>query len=313
MENDDSVGENRNIDPRLFWSDGASALGIGERNTISNGPDDGTLNKDVTVFWSPMRHGSSTELANNLANPVGAKACNICGHGNVGFFESGAGQQLPYSPGLYVLTWNSDAWGPQFQRLNGLYVQMTIWACETGQGQDGANLLFSLAQHTGCAVRATNGLVWTNGSAIWLESGAVWVTATPSQAPTPVGPPPHLAALEVEGIFSLKTQEGYMNISPGDVSEIRIDRISLLGKQSVNEILTGDTARALAWRLFGSKPFQLPGAPSAMITARATVKFIVPGNEAPEIRTFVIYNDRLVVDVDSGDAYFARPGAAFPL
>lgn len=302
-------------DPRIFDVARVSPFGIGERNTISSGPDDGTLNKDAAVFWNPLRHATSTVLASNLLGNTNERACNIGAHGNVGFFETGAGQQLPYGPGLYVFIWNQSDWLPQFQSLKSRnYIQMTIWACDTGQGQDGADLLFIIAKAVNCAVRASNGIVLTNGQSIWLEAGAVWVTATPTQAPTPVGPPPHsVVALENTDSFSIRASGKLMAVSPSDVSEIRIERYGLMRASAGTEVLTGAAAQALAWRLFASKPFKLPGTPSAIVTAKAevTVKSVL-GKDA-ETLSIIIYNDRLVYDLKSEEAYFARPGSSLAL
>jgi hypothetical protein len=301
-------------DPTIFALSGVSPNGIGERNTISSGPDDGTLNKDAAVFWNPLRHGTSTVLANNLVgNTATEKACNVCAHGNVGFFETGAGQKLPYGPGLYVFTWNQSDWQPQFQRLGARnYLQMTIWACETGQGQDGADLLYAIAQTAGCAVRATNGLVWTNGQSIWLEAGAVWVTATPTQRPSPVGPPHHLTmALEKDNTLLIRVAGKLMRISPKNVSQIRIERFGIMKRRRAAFLLSGAAAQELAWRLFASKPFKMPGTPSAFITARAEVTLRPSRGKAAQKRSLVIYNDRLVYDTTSQEAYYARPGTSF--
>jgi hypothetical protein len=263
--------------------------------------------------WPFASRSSTRHLWVSVGN-AGERVCNIGGHGNVGFFETGAGQKLPYADGIYVFGWNQFAWGPQFQRLAPRnYAMMTIWACDTGQGQDGADLLFAIAKCVGCPVRASSGEVITNGQNIWLEPNAVWVTATPTMRPTPVGPPHHvMLERDSDTIFTMEGSGRAMKISLENISEIRIERYGLGGTKRVDR-LSGVAARALAWRLFGTKPFKLPGSPLAFVTAQADLTISMGKGKGTRKRTFIIYNDRLVYDTMSHDAYFARPGQSFGL
>jgi len=79
--------------------------GINERNTVSNGPDDGTLNLNARFFWNCKRHGTTSQAVDNFliatALDLGKSdsdfisslgGFNLCGHGNEGLVETGAGQ-----------------------------------------------------------------------------------------------------------------------------------------------------------------------------------------------------------------------------
>src|SRR5213075_3390083 len=103
---------------------------IGGRNTCSNGPDDGTLNKLATTLWNCKRHGTTAQAVSNLLIPVKLKLSPpteklfnstgiaiIAGHGNAGQVETGCGQTGAYDPNKWLLTWTESYWGPQLDRL----------------------------------------------------------------------------------------------------------------------------------------------------------------------------------------------------
>jgi hypothetical protein len=294
----------------LFVPSGVGILGIGERNTVSNGPDDGTLNKDATSFWNCLRHGNSTQMADNLAGNTTERLCNVGGHGNTGFFETGAGQTGPWDTNQFVYLFNAGTWGPQLQRIAGRYAMMTIWACHTGEGQDGADLVFQMSQFATFPVRATNGYVYTDGTRVWLEANAVWVTATPTAKPSPVNAPtPHPLIMRADQRSFIIDSEGKsISIPLEKVSRVEIERYSIT-RDKQNLLLSGEVAQMFVWRLLYTEPFELPGQPMAFITAKVTLTF--DAGEGQETRTIIVYNDRLAYDAMSKKAYYTRPGQLF--
>jgi hypothetical protein len=209
----------------------------------------------------------------------------------------------------FVIGWNQFAWNLHFQQIASRnYVMITLWSCDTGQGQDGADLLFNIAKVTNCAVRASSGQIITDGQSIWLEAKAVWVTATPTVHPSPAPKPFHeVAQMDIRDQILITCEGIFMEIPLGKVLEIKFER-TLLGGEKRSHTLAGVAAQDLAWRLFSTKPFLLPGSPTAMITAHARVTFATEEETRTETHEIIVYNDRLVYDTTSGYAYFAREG-----
>lgn len=92
--------------------------GIGDYNSISNGPDNGANGNLRRIFWKSMGHSTTTEAKNNfLSRPLtkdadpnvnNAENLNIGGHGNNGFLETGCGQTGPQDYKTnYLSAWNS--------------------------------------------------------------------------------------------------------------------------------------------------------------------------------------------------------------
>ena len=173
--------------------------GIGAKNTISSGPDDGTNNLLASHFWQPKRHATTQEATTNglsivsLAGASSTGELNVGGHGNEGILETGMGQTGPFDNGRIILNWNEYAWGPELDRIKASSVtQVSIWSCHTGAGQEGADLLFAMAKRCGRAVRAGTGFLYSNAKETWWENGSVWQVATPANKPNPIpAPSPH--------------------------------------------------------------------------------------------------------------------------
>jgi len=289
----------------LFPRQDIHILGIGQRNTISNGPDDGTLNKSAACFWNPLRHGTTTKAVDNLLGHTNERIANIDGHGNRGLLETGAGQNGDWTDDNIVAGWNQWGWEVQFARLKDRgYSLMALWGCHTGEGQEGADLLFSIAQIAGFPVQATNGFVYTNGQSVWIEPNAVWVTATPTVRPTPVqAPTPHnILVSELDCAYIVI--DGHLLCLPfASIAEVRITVRKVMDEVREHR-LAGTDAGALGWRIFGTRPLKLPGRPSAMVTAEVSVLF--KRGEQPIRVELTIYNDKLAFDQISGYACYLR-------
>lgn len=291
-----------------FHIEGLTSFGIGEHNTCSNGPDDGTLNRDARLFWNCLRHGSTAQAAANLLSGTPGGNFNLIGHGNTGQVETGMGQTGPFDAGKIILSWTQSDWeAPLRTLIHANFALLSIWSCHTGEGQDGADLLYSMAQVLGRAVRASNGYMYVDDTHIWFENNSVWVVATPTSRPTPVpAPTPHpLELTRAMDTIWLRSGGRDIEISLNEISDIEVEVISL-GGRSRHVRLSNKEAQGLARILFGSKPFTPPGTPLAFITARLTVSF---GHERErERKTFILYNDRMLKDDSSDVSYYTLPG-----
>jgi len=283
-------------------------FGIGEHNTCSNGPDDGTLNKDAARFWNCRRHASTAEAVTNLLLPPAGGNFNIIGHGNTGLFETGMGQTGPFNANELIVLWTQYVWGPQLQRLvPANFALLSLWSCHTGEGADGADLLFAMAQVVGRAVRASNGFLYVNDQNIWFENGSVWVVATPNSRPTPVpAPSPHnLEGIRMTDKIFLRLHAGDGEVSNECVIEGEIVK-NTIGRPTQPQKIPKAEAQRLAVMMLASRPFTPPGTPMALITATISLTFDIDNKE--QKRKFVVYNDRLVFDSTSG-AYYHCPTA----
>lgn len=288
----------------------ATVLGTGATNTISSGPDDGSINKLAGLFWKPLRHKTIQEVRQNLSLPrrdvfpqpqpgqTETRDQNIAGHGNTGYMEVGAGQGGGGSE--YVGRRNQDHWGWPLalggQDWDGL---LTFWSCSTGGGRGGAQLLFQVAKATSRTVRARTGLllVVTQGNRRWVEyeQNSTWQQADPGMAepPPPIDPP----SLAPEKLMPSALASF---ISPDDVSTIELDRWDEDGWSSTS--VAGAASGALIAALFHSLPFPREGYVPGIETVRA--KFIMIDGGVHEV---VVLADRLTDFPEAGLRFMASP------
>lgn len=290
--------------------------GIGDHNSISSGPDDGANSNLRRIFWSSMGHSTTDEAVNNFlsrlgglsAVATGAGNLNLGGHGNEGLVETGCGQHgnMDYKTN-YLTTWNKPWWNAAVTKLNGKsFPILYIYSCHTGAGEAGADFLFELAKTIGKPAAARTGFTYSNVKELWFEANSVWQVATPDARPTPIpAPTPHFTAeLEMNSI-SLTEKGRTIVWDVSNIVRINIKRGAMYpaGQQHVS--IAKELFGPLIAALFGSEPYELPGKPSAVITA--IVEIVASIDKKEEVRTFSVYNDRLAVDTASQFAYFVRP------
>ena len=67
---------------------------------------------------------------------------------------------------------------------------MSIWACHTGAGEAGSDLLFAMAKRLGKPVRAGTGYLYVNSArGLWWENGTQMQIATPTNRPVAIMAP----------------------------------------------------------------------------------------------------------------------------
>lgn len=284
--------------------------GIGAKNTISNGPDDGTLNKLANCFWNPMRHGSTGQAVSNgisLLEEAAAKntgELNLGGHGNAGLVETGMGQSGPFDLEK-LMCWNEWVWGPVLEKiLPAPVTQITIFACHTGEGDDGSNLIFSMAKHCQRAVRAGTGFLYTNGQSLWWETGTVIQVATPTYRPPAVQAPTH---------HDFATAKMEFNVNGRSITADAIQGISYQPKGmralGGRHNISGTLAAQIAQRLFASQALNMTDIGVAgFVTGVITVDLGAAGTAE-----FNVYNDRLAVQTGTNIGHYLllAPGQVF--
>ncbi|MGJ7531451.1 hypothetical protein [Variovorax sp. GB1P17] len=279
--------------------------GIGAKNTISSGPDDGANNLLASHFWQPMRHATTQQgVGNGLtlmleAGTASTGELNICGHGNEGLLETGMGQTGPFDNNRIILTWNEYIWGPELDRIKpSPTTQISIWSCHTGAGQDGADLLFAMAKRCGRAVRAGTGFLYSNSAKTWWENGSVWQVATPVNKPNPIAAPsPHSIVTQ-----ALKFDVGGQEFEATDIDSIEVTLINLGRGLMPPKSLRGQSAQSAVVSMFLPPALEMTAHISGIKTAKIKLDF-----GKSRVAEYDVYNDRLAVDSSSQTAYYLAP------
>ena len=293
---------------KLDVSQFAVEAGVGEKNTVSSGPDNGGNNNIAARFWQCARHGSTKQafdfavslvsFGTQRLEPVVSSAggMNIAGHGNEGMLTTGQGQNGPFDTNQFIYLYNEDIWGPQLDRVKPTPITMiSVWSCHTGAGPDGAELLYRMAVRCGRAVRAGTGFLYSTPDKMWWENGSVWQVATPSNKPPPIAAPsPHF--IGASSMFEINGQDRTFS----DIGSIEIERCVFDQTVGARKALSGEPATAAAGMLFTSPDLDMKGiSNSGLITAIVKLTF-----KSGEAIVFDVYNDRLAVERTGETAYY---------
>ncbi|UJW81185.1 hypothetical protein [Hydrogenophaga sp. SL48] len=278
--------------------------GIGAKNTISSGPDDGANNGLAACFWQPLRHGSTSQAVSNslsalieVAGAASTGELNIGGHGNEGILETGMGQSGPFDVNTIIQSWNEYAWGPELDKINPSRITLvSIWSCHTGAGQDGADLLYAMARRCGRAVRAGTGFLYNNGQKLWWENGTVWQVATPTHKPDPISAPtPHLLMMGTP----LEFEVGGKDYTVADIEEIAITLTLQKNAVATTTVIDGIAAKSAASSLFLPPALEMDAMVSGFITGKIHLLFTDKA-----LLDFDVYNDRLAISPETKTAYY---------
>ena len=293
--------------------------GIGDHNTVSNGPDNGANNNMARAFWRCMRHSTTEQAVNNWLSRIktainpdneielfGSGNLNIGGHGNEGFLETGMGQYgNPDWQTNYLTIWNEFAWHPIIVRLKGKnFPIIYIYSCHSGAGERGADFLFQLARTIDRPVAGRTGFTYTNNKPqIWFEKGSVWQVATPDRRPTPINAPtPHFNKLDML-LFS--DGKNMRKVELSQIVDVKISRFFIQPNVSSRQFnIDNELSKSLLKDFFASDPFTIDGQFSALKTGNLSVVVKTNGDEVTFL--FDLYNDRIIGD-QFGNYYYVNP------
>lgn len=266
-------------------------MGIGEHNTVSNGPDNGAMNCNAAHFWNCMRHGTTVDMVNNLLSRLSTQTgnINVGAHGNSGLFETGIGQGSTYDGKKLITVWNSWEWESELSKLKDKgFAVLTIYSCDTGADDAGADLLFQMATILNRAVRARTGLTTCGRNGIGF-AGGTWQTAYPGVRPTPIPK----AGFSMNSNYSLHSP---IKIT-GVLEEILISSIVSIeikkNTKSAPAIIHGIEAQNLSYFLFSSSEIDFGGELMAIPTAMLQVSY--KSKNTLKSVGFTIYNDRVLM------------------
>jgi hypothetical protein len=154
-----------------------------------------TIDSSLNPYLNNARAGNPTAGASNstqtavsnlltCAQSGAARQASLIGQGAEGVID------INQKTGEVLSLQNQAAWAPIFRQLSGTISQLTLYGARVGAGEDGAQLLYSLAKAVNATVYAPTGLIFCRfDGTFYLEEGAVWQAATPMSPPQPIPPP----------------------------------------------------------------------------------------------------------------------------
>lgn len=146
------------------------------RSSVNGYPNDPAMVCGKKAL-SALSHLTTSEMVNNLDGPY-VMIMNVNAHGNIGLFTTGCGGGSNVcSNDNMVHIYNEGTWGPELDKLKNKAGIMRVYSCNTGEGQDGADLAYNMATRTSSDSR---GIYWNHGE---------WQVANPSGKPTPISCP----------------------------------------------------------------------------------------------------------------------------
>jgi hypothetical protein len=274
--------------PEIVNSGELQSRGIGEHNSISNGPDNGANNCNAVHFWNSMRHNTIEEAVTNFLNRLETQSgnLNISGHGNSGILECGSGQSGGYNELTDIFSWNPYAWSPFFEKLEDKgFGILSIYSCHTGADEDGANLLFLMATIMNRPVRARTGFTACGSQSGISFPDGTWQVAYPGQKPTPI---PKARLHMEEEPFSLLTvtiPEEDLAISVNAV--ICMKSFTKDGREI--SMFDGIGAQYMVRSLFSAPAINIGGDPLSLVTGRIDLTFRTEQGE--RVLSYDVHND----------------------
>lgn len=265
--------------------------------TISTGPDNGFLACAGGRLGNPPANNTNSQVPGNLLRCIGTAAQRsvmIIGHGNVGFVKTGHGDNGGTSD-QYMGNFNIPQWVNYMAQLKGKCSEMTILACDTGAGNEGADFLLALANAVQCPVHASTYLVWCGPGGIYLDSKSQWQTATPGHRPNPI-PKPALTLRDMKN-FAFNTNNVSRTFTEVDITGMALTRINIRGERNSIQ-LSSDEAKGLARLIAFDEPIVVDARPAAVVTGELTLE--VGGEE----HQFVIYNGSLLESAASRGTFY---------
>jgi hypothetical protein len=238
---------------------------------------------------APHHTGNDQAVRNVRACSLGETV--IVGHGKPGILLTN-GEQGPGPSGEFIDV-RTD-----LSALRGAGV-LRLVGCKTGAGDEGAALLNAIVQQTSARVLAPTGDVRfgvpaPNEEGLFLEPGARWNEATPSDPAESVPAPPAFVPAPTDSIRLVFPGDAV----PRTLSVSVITRIDVTWDSGdappIRFSWDGDTVRPALAPFDLGKPDTF-GPAAAILTGEITLH-IKQGESPIERRSFLIYNDNLLMD-----------------
>jgi hypothetical protein len=290
-----------------------SQTSFGSPVTLEAGPDyTGFLQCADTVLHPNFKHQDNQgALTNPLKKPALTHTAVIVGHGHPGLVCTSNGIDC-YLPDQSMNTGNYKDWATWAGAWPNKFHSLTILACDTGSGRDGAQFLQQMADAVKMPVRGPTDFIWCkNPDGIVLDQNAQWQEATPgtpgTPAPKPISPKfrPY-AAMTPETKMMLSTDGGVREVPFGSVDVVSFSTrpVNSPSFQELNPTIV----RSLVAKINFSEPLKTSYVPDATVTAQFKLRINLPNG--PSTKHFVVLNDRLINDSVDRTIYY-RTSSSF--
>jgi hypothetical protein len=276
--------------------------------TLEAEPDDtGFLKCAANLLHPAFRHDNNADaLLNPLKKASAIQTGVIAGHGHPGQVCTSGGRPCVLVPQSINMS-NHQAWETWAAKWPTQFQSLTILACDTGEGTQGADLLKAIADATKMKVRAPTDFIWCKDNVMVLDDDAEWQEASPDHKPDPI---------------YFKHRE-YAQMTPGTQIEVRVENemrqisfgstsvssLSVLGARTGGfQAMSAVDAQTLIANINLQAPFVTLFVPDAEVTARFELRLEV--DHRPLSKNFLVLNDRLVNDADDRTVYY-RTSSSF--
>jgi hypothetical protein len=183
---------------------------------------------------------------------------------------------------------------------------LTIMSCTTGAGDDGAELLFRIANAIDKPVQARTGLTYCNNG-ITFEPGSTWQVVQPGVKPAPIQSPSHHFASAATMRMAIESSKGAEDVERADIRRIVISRAPGFAAAVGEFVVSGADAQALAAEiLFRGEPFQA-NLVGGLVTAEVLAELTFQGK--PRQERFLVWNDALIQNSATGFAHYIDKAA----
>lgn len=279
--------------------------------TIDRTREEALLNARM-AFYGPSvgpLHKSTRVAVNNLLTCLGADPGDgrvmIVGHGAPGVIVTGTGT-VASDQDKRIAVPNFNRWKGSVDELSPQISELTFCSCETGAGDQGAEVLMKVADLVDAQVSGFTAMIFIDATGnITCEPGGVWQHAQPEKLLPSISAPMHRFGKIVD--LKLKYGDKYRTVKIKRVSAVSFFEPGEKGKRVFS--LRGEAAQRLVRTINFAKPSEIDGAPLALTTGRLEIEYVI--DEKPDERIFVIFNDRLLLDQATPNTfYFASPDLA---
>jgi hypothetical protein len=180
-------------------------------------------------------------------------------------------------------------WGPILKALKDKpFGMLTIYSCNTGADQEGADLLYNMAVVLNRPVRARTGFMSCGGGGLHFLGGT-WQVSTPSMKPKPI-PKDQTGGAIVQD--SIKKELTFRSLGV-ELPFASVTAIELERKDGSRVVVDSHDAVDVAKALLAGEEVDLGGQLLAMLTAKMIVHYEV-ANRIQSIK-LQIFNDSVLV------------------
>jgi uncharacterized protein DUF4347 len=248
------------------------------------------------------RHTSRQSAITNAQNCLagGKKIVNLVGHGDQGLILTGSADLNTTDTTKFIGLLNTAAWKADLSAITHPLTSLTLLACDTGAGSDGANLLKQLATTLNVTVEAPTGLVYlaSGTSDPFLEPCAQWQKATPGVLPDAILLP---RLSQPDSLMTTLVLRGVDRVAIADVVSLDLYQATSVESPLIQS-WSGREAQVAATYVEFDQPFEPGGVPAAIVTGMLVLTF--KGATGNEQRSFRVYNRRLVQDMTYGETFY---------